>query len=206
MAIYYDTETTGLKPGQICQLTYVVEDNKEKKIIKAFNQFFRVDSMTQGAESVHKFSLEKLKELSGGVRFGDLASLIYSDFKGQETVAHNASFDSRFLRAELERAGYGLDVKREYCTMKLFKDVLKIPSNQKASAYGAYKNPSLGELVKGMKIDENRVIQYSKALFASNDITFHDSRFDTIAMYVAFQVYRDKLNNTDKWRSIFCKE
>ena len=47
--VFLDTETTNLTPGQIAQLSYIVEDNGK---VQGKNFFFKVDSMDEGAEKV----------------------------------------------------------------------------------------------------------------------------------------------------------
>lgn len=52
--------------------------------------------------------------------FGDIASDIAALLQGRVFVAHNASFDLRFLTAEFERAGYGIWGEIPHvCTMRL---------------------------------------------------------------------------------------
>ena len=63
MIIYLDTETTGLCPGNICQLSYVLQTEKE---VKAKNFYFAVDNVEYGAYSVHGLSPEILYKLSNG--------------------------------------------------------------------------------------------------------------------------------------------
>ena len=71
--LIFDTETTSIKPGQICQLSYILIDasTKPQKTIGK-NFFFTCDEMDPNAEAVHGFSLEKLYELSNGQYFEDL--------------------------------------------------------------------------------------------------------------------------------------
>ncbi len=74
----------GLEPGEIIQLTYCVCDinfRGEEKVSFAKNFFFDVDYIEESAEAIHGFSVEKLKILSKGKKFKDLASEISSDLK-----------------------------------------------------------------------------------------------------------------------------
>ena len=61
MILYLDTETTSLRPGNICQLSYVMQN---KKGTTCKNYFFSVDYVEPSAYMVHHFSVEKLRELS----------------------------------------------------------------------------------------------------------------------------------------------
>ena len=68
--LIFDTETTSIKPGNICQLSYILIDasSKPQKTIGK-NFFFTVEDMDPAAEEIHGFSLEKLYELSNGLYF-----------------------------------------------------------------------------------------------------------------------------------------
>ncbi len=68
--LFFDTETTSVRPGHICQLSYITVDTStkpQKTVGKNF--FFTVDEMDPEAQEVHGFSLEKLYELSNGLEF-----------------------------------------------------------------------------------------------------------------------------------------
>jgi DNA polymerase-3 subunit epsilon len=64
--------------------------------------------------------------------FADLAPLVLRCVAGRTLVAHNASFDVRFLRHELARSGYswtGPDIPA-LCTMELAGRFLDVPSRR----------------------------------------------------------------------------
>ena len=66
--LFFDTETTSVKPGNICQLSYITVDTSTKpQTTIGKNFFFTVDEMDEGAEAIHGFSLEKIYELSDGL-------------------------------------------------------------------------------------------------------------------------------------------
>ena len=66
MILFFDTETTGLIPGGIIQLSYIME---RKNGTTAKNFFFAVDYIEPSATEVHGFTVEKIYELSGGRTF-----------------------------------------------------------------------------------------------------------------------------------------
>ena len=84
--LIFDTETTSIKPGNICQLSYILIDasSKPQKTIGK-NFFFTVEDMDPAAEQIHGFSLEKLYELSNGLYFEDLVDEFLEDFQEAET-------------------------------------------------------------------------------------------------------------------------
>ncbi len=200
--IYLDTETTDIIPGQICELTMILEDATDNKYVNSYNYFFTVDSMTEGAQNAHGFSLEQLNKLSQGVRFSDKYQEILDILNGNTIIAHNEVFDEKFISTELWRCGISFTPANRYCTMKAFKDILKIPSRYKK--YGPYKNPKVSEVIEFLNIIPDKISEYSKKLFNYDGSTYHDSRFDTTAIYIAVNVYREKLHGGSSWQSMFC--
>lgn len=178
MILYLDTETSGLYPGQICQLTYIMQD-KFKAVAKNF--FFTVDYVESGAEAVHGFSVEKLKVLSNGKRFSDCFAEIDKDICSADlVVAHNSAFDFMFLRAEYERLNEEFVVKEQMCSMKKTTCICKIP---KSRGYG-YKYPKLSEMCEYFNVSSVEIQNKTKEMFLSES-AFHDARFDTTALYLA---------------------
>lgn len=177
-SVFLDTETTGLRPGNIVQLTYIVEEDKQ--LVGFKNYFFKVEHVEPEAERVHGFSKEKLELLSEGFEFADLAEEIQEDFEGATLIAHNINFDKKFIEAEFSRI-FQLDgSEKEFCTMKYFSKILKIPARNGAG----YKNPKLEEVVDFYCIDRNKILEKAKLLFGCSEISFHDARYDTVAMYM----------------------
>lgn len=201
--VYLDTETTDLIPGQIAELTMIVEDSATNKLLSVHNYFFTVDSMGEGAQKAHGFSLEKVRELSGGVRFSDKFEEVHQILSDACIVAHNEAFDEKFLSSELWRCGISFAPAARTCTMEVFKNIMKIPA--KYTKYGKYKNPRLEEVLTFLSISTDKVNEYSQKLFNYDGSAFHDSRFDTTGMYVAVNVYREKLHGGSEWHRMFCK-
>ena len=178
MILYFDTETSGLRPGQICQLSYVMQ---EGLCATAKNFFFTVDHVEYGAFCVHGFSVEKLKTLSNGKRFADCFSEIEKDFaRADVIVAHNVSFDISFMRAEYQALGEVFYINNEFCTMKKSTPVCKLQRN---SGVG-YKYPKLNELCAYLSITDADILRATKALFGAQ-VGFHDARFDATAVFLA---------------------
>ena len=177
MILYFDTETTGIHPGQICQLSYIMQ-TKEKSVSKNF--FFSVDYVEPSAQMVHGFSKQKLFVLSNGKTFSDCFDQIKTDFESADlVVAHNIAFDFSFMRAEYERLNQVFKVKNEFCSMKKTTPVCCL----KRSSNNGYKYPKLQELCAFLGVCDCEV---KKAVsdFYGADIGFHDARFDTSALYL----------------------
>lgn len=177
MILFLDTETTGIRPGQICQLSYIMQE-KERAIAKNF--FFSVDKMDYGAFMVHGFSIDKLKELSNGKYFFDHSEEIMEDVNRADVlVAHNVSFDMMFMRTEFERLGEVFAPRKEFCTMKKLTPICKLMRTSRV----AYKYPKLSEACEFFGITVTEIKQDVNRLFGEN-LGYHDARFDTTALYL----------------------
>ena len=185
MVLYFDTETTGLHPGQVCQLSYIMQD-KNKVATKNF--FFSVDNVEYGAFLVHGFSVEKLKELSNGKRFCDYFDQINADFALADLiVAHNASFDTSFMRKEYENLNKTFFINKEFCSMKNATPICKLP---RKSGVG-YKYPKLNELCDFLNITPAQISDFSIKSFGSKE-NYHDARFDVSALFLAVNKAMEK--------------
>lgn len=174
--IIFDTETTGLRPGQICQLSYIVAQDKK---IEGKNYFFQVDYIEPGAQRVHGFSVNDLRKLSGGRDFRYYHPEIAADFNSADRlVAHNYAFDYRFMAAEFERCNSHFTCSSYFCTMRHFTSICRLPG---------YKYPKLSELVEFLGIPERVIRQTTEELFGSQGLSAHDARYDVTATYLCYQ-------------------
>ncbi len=181
--IIFDTETTDLHPGEICQLSYVIldKDNIEEGIKLARNMFFQVKKVSSGALKVHGLSESILAELSCGYTFKDYADIIYNDFEDAEIIGHNINFDFDFLLDSLEKSiNKKPKFKRSFCTMHYYTDILKIHH-----PYYGYKFPKLEEVISYLNINHSEIKDLAIEVF-NNCNDYHDSRFDVIATYLIY--------------------
>lgn len=178
MILYFDTETTGLYPGEICQLAYLMQD-EEKTVAK--NMFFTVDYVEAGAFAVHGFTPSVLAELSDGKIFCDRIDEIEKDFLTADVVvAHNTSFDFAFMRKEFERCGREFCVKAEFCSMKRTVALCKLPKTRGAG----YKYPKLSELCAYFGVTDGEISKETERFFDCG-LNFHDARYDVVATYLS---------------------
>lgn len=199
--IFFDTETTGLAPGQIGQLAMIIESDNGEVVGK--NYFFKIDYITSGAEEACGRGIDFYAEASGGKKFEDYKDEIVKIMNGETWIAHNLKFDENFISAELWRLGMTAVPSVRFDTMRYFKDICKLSGSRGNS----YKNPKLEELVNHFNINKEKVKNYSEQLFGNDDSTnsgFHDARYDTTSMFVAFHIYQDLLNGKSDWANIFC--
>jgi len=177
--LFFDTETTDIRPGNICQLSYIIVDSSTKpQTTLGKNYFFTVEDMTSSAEEIHGFSLEQLYELSGGLYFEDKFHEFIDDFLSADVIiGHNVNFDLKFLNHELQVVDIDLTPKNTFCTMAYYKEKCKL-SNGK----GGIKNPKLEEVITFLGITKEQIMNKCRELF--NGVgDYHDARFDTTATY-----------------------
>ncbi len=178
MILFFDTETTGLCPGHIIQLSYIL-DYGNKAIGKNF--YFAVDSIEPSATMVHGYTVESILELSHGETFGDHADEIFEDFSSASLlVAHNFKFDFSFMLAEFGYIGRQFRYHESFDTMRFFTPVLKLP--RKSS--DAYKFPKLSELCNYFDVTSEKVADAVSDIFFDDIFRLHEARFDTTAMYL----------------------
>lgn len=178
--VFLDTETTNIRPGQICQISYIVDNGVN---LRAVNHFLEVDEMSSGAEAIHGFSIDKLKTLSCGKRFKDISNSLFSDLKDSLLICHNIAFDYSFLQDEFWRLSLNVPSCDIFCTMMYFVNICKIPGR---SFLRNYKWPTLMELAGYLGITDNAVLKFQSDCFGSDKVA-HDSRYDTTVLYLCYQ-------------------
>lgn len=177
MLIFLDTETTGLNPGKICQLSYlIINDNR----IIGKNFFCKVDYIEPAASLVNGLSVEMLILLSGGRIFKDYYNEIANDFiLAKESFSHNFSFDYCFLQNEFLSSGSLFKYNSSFCTMKKFTPFCKLLKKDGIT----YKYPKLSELCGFFNITDEEIADFTKSVFKTNSHK-HDARFDASAVFL----------------------
>lgn len=122
--IFIDTETTGLSARgghRIVELA-AVEAVNGKLTRKTFHTYLNPGrAIDPYAQKVHGLSLEFL---ANKPRFSDIAKDFTSFVHGAECLMHNAPFDTGFINAELDAAGYSQHLQQLaniVCTVNLAK-------------------------------------------------------------------------------------
>lgn len=187
--IYLDCETTGFSPGNICQLTMIIEDNGS--ITDAKNYFFKIDYITKGAQELLGRDISFYDKASNGERFSSKAEEIASILNDGIAIGHNVKFDINFISTELWRNNKILRLAGSADTMEYSKDIVKIPAKNRK--YGVYKNPKLEELANYLCIDNSMIDKLVAKLFMNDDSSnlYHDSRFDTTVTFVCFNIIKE---------------
>ena len=161
--LIFDTETTGLPRGKpaindtakwphIIQLSYILYDLEEHKILVNHDHIIKLDDsveMTEGSFKMHGISKEKSK--NEGISI-DLALELFNIClqKTNILVAHNISFDKSMIQVECIRNSIEPAFSKyrylEYCTMKRSNELCNIEALSKATNRVFVKYPTLTEL------------------------------------------------------------
>lgn len=133
--IVFDTETTGLSPQRghrIIEIGAVKLEGSE--VVAEFHSLIDAGiPIDPHAQAVHGISRAMLR----GQPFAEEVLPRFRDFIGRSTlVAHNAPFDTRFLRADFARIGFGLP-NRIACSLKLSRSILDLPNYRLETVYRA---------------------------------------------------------------------
>ena len=102
-----DFETTGLSPrhGDRIVEIGVVKVSHEGEVYDAWSTLVN-PQRDVGASSIHGITA---RDVVGAPTFDDVAPSLLDALDGRILAAHNAGFDTRFLSAELRRAGYEVE-------------------------------------------------------------------------------------------------
>ncbi|MEE1621637.1 exonuclease domain-containing protein [Zafaria sp. J156] len=115
-----DTETTGLFPGKhdrVAEIAIVTMD-RSGRIVDRWESLINPER-DLGKQSIHGI---RARDVLAAPTFRDLADEIEWRLSGTVVVAHNLSFDGRFLDAEFQRAGRQLPghyLPNGLCTMRM---------------------------------------------------------------------------------------
>jgi len=122
--IVFDTETTGMDPAEGDKLVEIgcVELENHMPTGRTYHQYINPErDVPAEAAAVHGLTEEKLKDKpTFGEVVGDFMDFIGKDAK---LIAHNASFDVKFINAEIATYGYPkLDNKRVIDTLVMARE------------------------------------------------------------------------------------
>lgn len=169
-----DTESNGMRPEQLCQLSYIIAENGS---MTGRNFFFTVTCMNEYAQKKHGFSKQRLFELSRGRSFVDQLDEFRADFEGVDLICgHNVSSDTRMLKLAFSDAGITWTEPRKFCTMAHFDNAMHLKSKT-----GAHKPPRLDELCRYFCISQKEIEKYCVHKFGPNAYRAHDARYDAAA-------------------------
>ena len=168
--LIFDFETTGLYPPKASpvQLSYIIL-TEDFSLLEAKNFYFSVPYIPIEASRIHGLTVERLKKLNAK-KIEECKDEIANDFSLENTtaIAHNCSFDCKFFRSFIGEINFNL-----FCTMRYYTPIIKIPGK-----LDSFKWPRLSESLEYKNISSSDVLKECKSIFLSQDVGFHDSRFD----------------------------
>lgn len=113
--VLIDLETTGFSPNWDRVIELAALRLERGKVPRVLSTLIDHGGRSTGAAEIHGISRQMLK---GAPAFDELLDVLRPLCSGALMVAHNASFEERFLKAELERVGGSWGLPR-LCTMML---------------------------------------------------------------------------------------
>ena len=132
-----DFETTGLFPGghdRVIEVA-VVHADQNGRVTGQWETLINPER-DLGRQDIHHI---RASDVMDAPRFKQIASRFVELLENRVIVAHNASFDIRFLLAELERVGYSPRSKLcDLCTMQLAREFLPGSRRSLADCCDAY--------------------------------------------------------------------
>lgn len=114
-----DLETTGKNPevDRIVEIAGVIFDTDADQVIGEFESLVNPKrNIPIDSSKVHGLTAD---HVSIAPTFEELASWLFQIFKERPLVAHNANFDTNFLRRELKRLDIEIDFSNSICTQRL---------------------------------------------------------------------------------------
>ncbi|HEX5740254.1 MAG TPA: 3'-5' exonuclease [Pilimelia sp.] len=129
-----DLETSGYSPasgGRIVEIALVTVAGG--RIVDEWETLVDAGG-DPGASHVHRISRA---HLAGAPTFADIAGEVVARLDGTVVAAHNATFEERFLAAELAAAGVRAGQWPALCTLRLAKRALPGPSYKLAACCAA---------------------------------------------------------------------
>lgn len=150
IALFFDTETTGFKKGdiipEIVQIAAILQDTDTKRVLAELNVIVKpsvpippVVSEIHGItdDVAARFGLEQIIAEGVFTKLAIMADVI---------VAHNIAFDLGIIKDTWVVVWPILQMKQQYCTMREGTPIIKLPpGNYHGSNYMGHKPPKLIE-------------------------------------------------------------
>lgn len=122
-----DFETTGVSPrtGDRIIEVAIVRVSRDGRVLDEYSTLLNPEGRDTGPVHVHRI---RNGDVCGAPMFRDAAADILSRLDGAVVVAHNASFEQRFLDSELARINVGIGHVPALCTLWLARQTLSLPN------------------------------------------------------------------------------
>lgn len=202
IVLVFDTETSGLFPKSnsenleeypyILQLSFVLYDIKNQKIIHKFNKYIKIPENVEISPFITNLTGITHEMCNEGISIISALQHFYRAYKLCDSiVSHNISFDRQMIELEIIRnytilsqsipmsafifnsLFQRLENKQQFCTMAIGKNICNLIVTSKTNPGNSYKkNPKLEELYE--------------YLFKEKMPNAHDALYDTLACLRCF--------------------
>lgn len=126
---FVDTETTGLDPDKGARLLEIALVRVERgQVTDTFTTL--VDAGVDVPDYITDVNRITNDDLVGAPKFADVADAVTQRMAGTTVVAHNLTFDWKFLVAEYKRAGLQAPDAPGFCTLELAREMLTLPRHR----------------------------------------------------------------------------
>jgi DNA polymerase III epsilon subunit family exonuclease len=173
-----DLETTGLdKNGtdEIVEIAVVLLDSR-LSVVGYYETLVKpVGKM--GAQHIHKINDALVKDAP---LFSDIVETVLTLLKGRKLVAHNAEFESHFLRKEFSKVGVGIGEEHFIDTLKLAREL----NQQQNMKLKSYKLAAVAEYFKVPFFNHHMALSDS---LATASVLYELKRFNKYTMRRAFR-------------------
>lgn len=203
--LIFDVETTGLLPKvskdpsvpnpsileypHILQLSFVIYDLFNRKIIKSFNSYVKIptdivisDYITNLTEITHEMCDSKGRPII------DILKILYNAYMVSDCIiAHNANFDINMIKVELERNRLDILTHAPQCLTLFDSTYEKINGIERYCTM--LKGTNLCRIMVPSKIENKpptkkwpKLVELYKTLFANEDppANLHNSMIDVL--------------------------
>lgn len=122
-----DVETTGMSPrlGDRVVEVAIIRVDHAGKVLDEYSTLVNPDGRDTGPVHIHRI---RASDVLHAPKSGDLAEEVLCRLEGAVVVAHNATFEERFLQAEFQRAGVPVGAFPALCSLRLARQVLTLPN------------------------------------------------------------------------------
>lgn len=172
-------ETTGLRPGNIIQLSCLEIDTTTNEK-KAHNQFFLVDDIPEETTKINGYTLDIVKELSNNHKITQYKNGILKILSECDLiVSQDINFTINFLQAELKDVKSVIKGKRQLSLSKEYMPIIK----KKSDVLEGYAYVKLNEIISYLGYSGSEIRKITRKFYPNiKNNNFSDSRYKVIGI------------------------
>jgi DNA polymerase III epsilon subunit-like protein len=196
LVLVFDTETdrkweSGKENPYLMQLSYIVYDTNERKIVKVYNKYIKQEVDIDFTSEAFKINNITKKDCETGVSVSEAIVEFYHDYmQVEKIIAHNVEFDKKVMIGEMIRNHYNivkLMDKSPYLppTVTMFRDVYNENSNIMLFCT-MYSGKNITNITmeksngKGTFLKSPKLIELYQTMFNETPENLHDALIDSV--------------------------